>query len=312
MPRPGRVPLVVPAWRHLLEVALPSSAGRLAGLFELRPAEAGDPSPGGLRLAEARAVVRGAVADAFPEADPVSEEHVVHIGLWGRDERHRTFRALEVEPWDDVQDNYASATRDQIGPLMVEGYSPDGRGQLLVWSGAPGTGKSFALGSLAYAWRSWAQFCFIADPETLLHDPGYLMEFILSRPPLDDRWRVGVLEDSGELFGSEGRREAGRALGSLLNTTDGMLGQNSKTMFVITTNEPVERFHAAVIRPGRCASRVSFDELPTEQARGMAAGAWTRRGRQTPGATGDDRRAPRARRRPDRGALPIVAAGIYL
>lgn len=136
----------------------------------------------------------------------------------------------------------------------------------------PRTGKSFALGSLAHAWRSWAQFCFIADPETLLHDPGYLMEFIFSRPPLDDRWRVGVLEDSGELFGVDARREAGRALGSLLNTTDGMLGQNSKTMFVITTNEPVEHFNAAVIRPGRCVSRVSFDELPTEQARAWLLG----------------------------------------
>jgi hypothetical protein len=30
-------------------------------------------------------------------------------------------------------------------------------------------------------------------------------------------------------------------------------------MFVITTNEPISHFHQAVVRPGRCASRVEFE-----------------------------------------------------
>ncbi len=46
-----------------------------------------------------------------------------------------------------------------------------------------------------------------------------------------------------------------------------MLAQGSKTAFIITMNEPVERFHEAVIRPGRCASRVSFEPLALRQAR---------------------------------------------
>ena len=46
-----------------------------------------------------------------------------------------------------------------------------------------------------------------------------------------------------------------------------MLAQGSKTAFVITTNEPIERFHEAVIRPGRCASRVSFEPMPVLQAK---------------------------------------------
>ena len=220
----------------------------------------------GADLARARGLLDAVVA-AFPVAQAGPEEHVVHIGLWVREQAHRAFRAIEVSSWDDVRDNYAAPTHDQIAPLMAEGFSPDGRGQLIVWSGPPGTGKSYALGSLAYAWRAWAQFCFIADPETLLHDAGYLMEFLVSRPPLDDRWRIGVLEDTGGLLVSDARRQGGQGIGSLLNATDGMLGQHSKTMFVITTNEPVERFHDAVTRPGRCASRVSFDPLPTEQAK---------------------------------------------
>lgn len=218
-------------------------------------------------LGAARALLDDLV-EAFPEADSSSEKRPrVHIGLWSRDEHGRLFRGLEVEPWEGLEANYAASTRDGLAPLLDEGFSPEGRGQLLVWHGAPGTGKSFAIGSLAWAWRSWASFFFIADPEALLEDPGYLMEFMLARPANDDRWRVAVLEDAGELFGADARQRAGQALSRLLNATDGMLARGSKTLFLITTNEPIDGFHAAVVRPGRCASRVSFDPLPIEQAK---------------------------------------------
>jgi ATP-dependent 26S proteasome regulatory subunit len=46
-----------------------------------------------------------------------------------------------------------------------------------------------------------------------------------------------------------------------------MLAQGSKTLFVITTNERIGTFHPAVVRPGRCLSRVSFEPLPPEQAK---------------------------------------------
>ena len=36
---------------------------------------------------------------------------------------------------------------------------------------------------------------------------------------------------------------------------------------LITTNEPISRFHQAVVRPGRCVSRVEFEALPIEQAK---------------------------------------------
>jgi hypothetical protein len=44
----------------------------------------------------------------------------------------------------------------------------------------------------------------------------------------------------------------------LLNVTDGILGQRSNTLVLITTNEPFQSFHEAVARPGRCASQVEF------------------------------------------------------
>ena len=51
-----------------------------------------------------------------------------------------------------------------------------------------------------------------------------------------------------------------------MNVTDGMLGQTSNTLFLITTNEPVSSFHEAVSRPGRCAALVEFLPLSSKEA----------------------------------------------
>ena len=79
-------------------------------------------------------------------------------------------------------------------------------------------------------------------------------------------WKLVILEDTGELLTADASARTGHALSRLLNITDGMLGQGSKTLFLITTNEPLESFHEAVARPGRCASQVEF--LPMSAAQG--------------------------------------------
>jgi len=76
---------------------------------------------------------------------------------WARGASSRSFQRIGADRWCDVKDNYAPATRQAIAPLMAPGYQP-GNGRLLVRHGAPGTGKSFGLTGLAYAWRQWASF----------------------------------------------------------------------------------------------------------------------------------------------------------
>lgn len=216
-----------------------------------------------------------AVEEAFPEPPPpaAGDDPHVNIAIWTHGDDSRAFRRLDVAAWQDIEANYPSSTREAIAPLMAPGYEP-GRGQLLVWYGAPGTGKSYALSSLAFAWREWASFTYIADPDALLGDTAYLLEWMTLRDPLD-RWRVAILEDTGELFGADAGRRTGQGLARLLNATDGMLAKGSKTLFVITTNEPISHFHQAIVRPGRCASRVEFEALPVEQAKAwlLARGA---------------------------------------
>ncbi|MCB0878763.1 MAG: ATP-binding protein [Thermoleophilia bacterium] len=83
------------------------------------------------------------------------------------------------------------------------------------------------------------------------------------------RAKLIVLEDAGELIAADARVSAGQALSRLLNLTDGMLGQGTNVSVLVTTNEPIERLHSAIARPGRNWAHVEFGALPTE-----AANAW--------------------------------------
>lgn len=82
-----------------------------------------------------------------------------------------------------------------------------------------------------------------------------------------ERWRLIILEDTGELMTLDAAARTGQGLGRLLNSADGMLGQGSRVLFLITTNEPFERIHPAVARPGRALANIHFDPFPPDEAK---------------------------------------------
>ena len=80
------------------------------------------------------------------------------------------------------------------------------------------------------------------------------------------RWRLIVLEDSGELLAADARATAGQALSRLLNLSDGLLGEGLRAIVLVTTNEPLRRLHPAVVRPGRTWMELEFGPLGVEEA----------------------------------------------
>lgn len=212
-------------------------------------------------------------------------------------------RDLSVPTWNEIASNYREDTRASLTRLMGGELSWRG-GQLILWHGETGTGKTTALRALAREWASWCEAHYIVDPEKFFGEQtDYMLSVMFEEREFgeeDDEavlllhtdhaypgpagfvfagrdaatrpsWRLLILEDTGELLSADARITAGQGLSRFLNVVDGLIGQGLRVLVLVTTNEELGRLHPAVARPGRCAANVVFTRLPPEHAN-----AWLR------------------------------------
>jgi hypothetical protein len=235
--------------------------------------------------------------ERFPPPDP-SSTHKVGVQFWtyGPHGPIPSYREISVPEWADLEDNYTHSVRSGLDGLM-RGFRPAHGGQLILWHGEVGTGKTFALRALAWEWRDWCEFHYIVDPDSffgehadylmsVLTQPGYadmpdprMMQyaamptgFVEFGTPSEEKedankaWRLLVLEDTGELLTPDAKSIIGQGLSRFLNVVDGLIGQGLRVLVLVTTNEPIRALHPAVARPGRCAANIEFDPLSADEA----------------------------------------------
>ncbi len=243
--------------------------------------------------------------EAFPTPDPVST-HEVTVTFWTYSQQGPmpSWRSIAVPEWDEIAPNYTAATRAALDGLM-QGFRPAHGGQLVLWHGEAGTGKTFALRALAWEWRHWCSLHYIVDPDTFFgQHADYLMN-VLMQPgpeglqvvqshgwtpyggefsegmlvstdlegvveenggPAEKGWRLLVLEDTGELLTPDAKTVIGQGLSRFLNVVDGLIGQGLRVLVLVTTNEEIRKLHPAVARPGRCAANIAFGPLSQQEA----------------------------------------------
>jgi Domain of unknown function (DUF5925)/ATPase family associated with various cellular activities (AAA) len=240
------------------------------------------------------------VEQLFPPPDP-SSRHEVPVTFWMYSPQgpRPSWRPIAVPAWDESEPDYAQRTRGQLADLM-HGFQAARGGQLILWHGEAGTGKTFALRALAWEWRDWCQIHYIVDPDSFFgQHADYLMSVLLEPPypmmmgatgygpeigfgvseamvtlgdgdaPEEDEsrlWRLLVMEDTGELLAADARERTGQGLSRFLNVVDGLIGQGLQVIVLVTTNEEIRKLHPAVARPGRCAANVHFDPLDADEA----------------------------------------------
>jgi Domain of unknown function (DUF5925) len=238
------------------------------------------------------------IKELFPAPDP-SSSHKVNVQFWtyGPHGPISNYRDVSVPEWADLEGNYTAPTREGLDGLMRD-FTPAHGGQLILWHGEAGTGKTFALRALAWEWRDWCELQYIVDPDSffgehadylmsVLTQPGYaempdprvMHRMMMSGGYVDfgagggdedgegsKAWRLLILEDTGELLTPDAKSIIGQGLSRFLNVVDGLIGQGLRILVLVTTNEPIKALHPAVARPGRCAANIEFKPLTPEES----------------------------------------------
>src|SRR5207245_2869428 len=117
------------------------------------------------------------IRDLFPETVADAE---IPIVFWYSEDKSVTSiqRMLAAPSWEEISHNYPSGTRAGVARL-VEGFRPDSRGQLLLWHGEPGTGKTWGLRALAREWMDWCWLEYVTDPDAFFGSADYMMHVLM-------------------------------------------------------------------------------------------------------------------------------------
>lgn len=159
----------------------------------------------------------------------------------------------------DVPVNYgeeAAAKFEKILALMASG-----RNGLVLFSGDPGTGKSTFIKMLATRTERKVIYLSSSSAEHLTN-PEFL-SFMMRH-----RNSVLLLEDAEKVLRSRDEQD-NSAISSLLNVTDGILGDCLNVMVIATFNIAREKIDSALVRKGRLLVEHHFEPLSVEMANGL-------------------------------------------
>jgi len=231
------------------------------------------------------------LADAIYNNSEILEDDKLTVNFWykGSQSVSQQVRNLSCPTWDEIKENYP-ANSSKLKCLM-EMEEPYKKGQIILWHGVPGTGKTYAIRALFQEWDRMTVNV-IVDPEKFLGDAEYLHQVAFSMMPEEDpeddyfgdhaartslarhknkkkprnKGALLVLEDAADFILAENRASIGAHISRLLNLTDGLIGQGLQLVVLVTTNEKLGEIDPAVIRPGRCLQVLEFPDFTETQS----------------------------------------------
>ena len=135
---------------------------------------------------------------------------------------------------------------------------------LMIFHGKPGCGKTTYIRSLIK--ESKRPFLYL-DPKLLSQVTGdkSMLELLIQ-----NRGSVIIIEDCEKLIQARSSRGGESELNTLLNITDGLLGDSLDLKFICTFNSPLSTIDSALLRKGRLKVIYEFKELEKSRVKEIA------------------------------------------
>lgn len=166
-----------------------------------------------------------------------------------------------------ISDNYTEETCLDFEHIANDLAAPQPCGRLVLLHGLPGTGKTFFIRGLVEQLNDKVYPIIVPPALTAkITEPSMVDTFMekAGRKPL-----VLIAEDADTMLLPRETDNIAE-VSTLLNLTDGLIGQSLDIRVVLTTNAGVFKLDKALTRPGRLCRAIEFPLLRLNHARKIA------------------------------------------
>lgn len=140
---------------------------------------------------------------------------------------------------------------------------------LSLLTGDPGTGKTTLIRSLAHWLSASHLFYFMPASRFASVDSGAIVTFLTSENRSSKLRKVLILEDAESILHRRGTDNREK-VATLLNITDGLLGDALGLHVICTLNSDLTEIDPALLRPGRLVAHRDFSLLSANEAERLA------------------------------------------
>ena len=206
------------------------------------------------------------VVSSFPRV-PEPDEDLINVNFWsnGSHGPNNNQRKLQATDPSELELNYTAKTKQALQELLARDEQSI-TGRIILLHGEPGTGKSYFIRLLLRSWKKWCEGHYLVDAEQFFGVASYMTHVVFRDSGKQDGYRMIICEDADEFVSADGKTAIGQSVSRLFNLADGLVGQGTNSLVLLTTNEPIEKFHPALLRAGRSLANIQFDPLTAEES----------------------------------------------
>lgn len=165
-------------------------------------------------------------------------------------------------------DNYSPAVIRKFEYLSKQLVADKPGGRIGVLSGYPGTGKTYLIRAVLNRYSEDTDFVLINTGQciSLSHNLHKFMEMLASRLNANKKQKlILILEDADSAIAPRSANNLS-AIQSILNFSDGLMGEALDIRLLVTTNVRTVEIDPAILRPGRLITHIDVGSLEVAHA----------------------------------------------